>query len=207
MIQEEPGNLAAAGSDWEAPAAAGCKETGWTVGLMTECRTAGTEGAPVMGLAVAPGTVGACGAADRVVLLGCVKLKLEGGAALGKETACRVVQVWAVGKGIVVDSGEEPGLAGCNTEPGPENHTPLVPAVHKCPSEQKEKQTFRHTQTKIKITEILERIKYLWTVRHSTHVSRGTSRHSYWVSLGSWRAITLARVARPRLRTCRRSLL
>lgn len=207
MIQEEPGNLAAAGPDWEAPAAAGRKETGWTVGLMLECRAVETEGALVMGLAVAPGTVGACGAADRVVLLGCVKLKMEGGAALGKETVCQVVQVWAAGKGIVVDSDEEPGLAGCNIGPGPENHTPLVPAVHKYPSEQKEKKTFTLTHTTKQHTEVLDEMKYLWTIRHSTHVSWATSRHSYWVSLGSWRPITLAWVPWARLRTCRRSLL
>lgn len=195
--------MAAAGPDWEAPAA-GRKETGWTVGLMLESRVAGTEEALVMGLVVAPGTVGVCGAADRVVLLGCVELKLEGGTALGKGTACQVVQVWAEGKGIVVDLDEEPGLAGCNTVPGPENHTLLVPAVHMYPSAEKINKTFRLDMRQKKI---LDKIKYLWTIRHSTHASRGTSLHSYWVSLGPWRAITLAWVPWSRLRTCRRPLL
>lgn len=149
MIQGVAGNLAAAGPDWEAPAA-GCKEIGWTVGLTLESRMVGTEEALVMGLVVVPGTVGVCGTADRMVLLGCVELKLEGGTALGKETACQVVQVWAEGKGIVVDRDEEPGLAGCNTAPGPENHTPLVPAVHMYPSAQKIKKTFRLDMKQLK---------------------------------------------------------
>ena len=57
------------GSDWEVPAV-GRRETGWAGGLTFENKVAETVGAPGMGLAVAPGTVGACGAADRVVLPG-----------------------------------------------------------------------------------------------------------------------------------------
>lgn len=69
VIQGDPGNLAAAGPDWEDPAA-GRRETGQTVGLSFGNKVAETVGALGMGLAVAPGTVGACGAADMVVLPG-----------------------------------------------------------------------------------------------------------------------------------------
>lgn len=58
VIQGDPGNLAAAGPDWEDPAA-GRRETGQPVGLRFGNKVAGTVGALVMGLAVAPGTVGA----------------------------------------------------------------------------------------------------------------------------------------------------
>lgn len=50
-------------------------------------------------------------------------------------------------------------------------------------------------------------MKYLWTIRHATHASRGTSLHSHWISLRTWRAITLARVTGPLLWTCGRPLL
>lgn len=50
-------------------------------------------------------------------------------------------------------------------------------------------------------------VKYLRTILHATHGSRGTSLHSHWVSLGTWWAITLARVTRPLLWTCGRPLL
>lgn len=50
-------------------------------------------------------------------------------------------------------------------------------------------------------------VKYLWTIRHATHASRSTSLHSHWVSLGTWWAITLARVTGSLLWTCRRPLL
>lgn len=43
------------------------------MGLKVENKGAVTVGALVMGLAVAPGTVGACGAADKVALPGCVE--------------------------------------------------------------------------------------------------------------------------------------
>lgn len=48
---------------------------------------------------------------------------------------------------------------------------------------------------------------HLWTIWHATHASRGTSLHSHWISLGTWRAITLARISRPLLWTCGRPLL
>lgn len=48
---------------------------------------------------------------------------------------------------------------------------------------------------------------HLWTIRHATHASRSASLHSHWVSLGSRRAISLARVTGPLLRTCGRPLL
>lgn len=48
---------------------------------------------------------------------------------------------------------------------------------------------------------------HLWTIWHATHASRGTSLHPNWESLRTWRAITLARVARPLLWTCGRPLL
>lgn len=48
---------------------------------------------------------------------------------------------------------------------------------------------------------------HLWAIWHATHASWGTSLHSHWISLRTWRTITLARVTRPLLWTCRRSLL
>lgn len=134
VIQGVPGNLAAAGPGWEDPAA-GRRETGQIVGLRFGNKGAETVWALGLGLAVAPGTVGACGAADRVVLPGCVKQKMvEGGVALGKVSGHPVVLVGAGGREFVAGLGEEPGQAGCNMVPGPESHILLVPAVHKIPS-------------------------------------------------------------------------
>lgn len=48
---------------------------------------------------------------------------------------------------------------------------------------------------------------HLWTVRHAAHASRRAALHSYWISLGTWRAITLAWVTWPLLWTCGRTLL
>lgn len=93
-------------------------------------------GALGVDLAVAPGSVGACGAADRVALPGCVKQKsVEGGVALGKESDHLVVLVGAGSRGFAAGLGGEPGLAGHNMVPGPGSHSLLVPAVHKIPSE------------------------------------------------------------------------
>lgn len=126
--------MAAVGLDWEDPAA-GRRETGQTVRRRLENTVAGTVGALGMGLAVAPGIAGACGAADRVVLPGCVDQKLaEGGVALGKVSGHQAVPVGAGSKGFVADLGEEPGLADCNMVLGPESHSLLVPAVRKIPS-------------------------------------------------------------------------
>lgn len=69
VIQGEPGNLAAVEPDWGDPAA-GHRETGQTEGLRFENKVAGTVEDLELGLAVAPGTVGACGAADMLVRLG-----------------------------------------------------------------------------------------------------------------------------------------
>lgn len=122
------------GPDWEGPAA-GHRETGQTVGLQLENKGAVTVVALGMGLAVGPGTAGACVAADRVVLPGRVELKSEeDGVALGKATGHQVVQVEVVSTGFVADLDEEPGLAGHNKVPGPESHRLLVPAGHKIPS-------------------------------------------------------------------------
>lgn len=71
VIQGYPANLAAVGPGWEDPAA-GHRETGQTVGLRLGNKVAETVEALGMDLAVDPGTVGAYGAADRVVLPGCV---------------------------------------------------------------------------------------------------------------------------------------
>lgn len=71
VIQEYPGNLAAVGPDWGDPAA-GRTKIGQTVWLRLGNKVAETVGALGVDLAVAPGSVGACGAADRVVLPGCV---------------------------------------------------------------------------------------------------------------------------------------
>lgn len=126
--------MAAVGPDWEDPAA-GRRETGQTEELRLENTAAETVRALGMGLAVAPGTVGAYGAADRVVLPGCVDQKLaEGGVALGKVSGHQVVPVGAGSKGFAADLGEDPGLADCNMVPGLERHSLLVPAVHKIPS-------------------------------------------------------------------------
>lgn len=76
------------------------------------------------------------GAVDKVVLPGCVKQKsVQGGFALGKVPGPPVVLVGSGSKGSAAGSGEEPGRVGCNTVPGPESHSLLVPAVHKIPSE------------------------------------------------------------------------
>lgn len=134
VIRGVPGNLAAAGPGWEDPAAER-RETGQTVGLRFGNTGAETVGALGMGLAVAPGTVEACGAADRVVLPGCVEQKMvEGGTVLGKVSGHPAVLVGAGGKGFAAGLGEVPGRAGCNMVPGPESHSLLVPAVRKIPS-------------------------------------------------------------------------
>lgn len=136
-IQGEPGSLAAvAGPDREDPAA-GHRETGQTEGLRLENKVAGTVGALGTGLAVAPGAEGACGAADRAVPLGCEEQKsAQGAVALGKVFGRLVVLVAAGSRGSAAGWGEEAGLAGRNTAPGPERHNLLVPAVHTIPSKQ-----------------------------------------------------------------------
>lgn len=126
--------MAAAGPDWEDPAV-GRREAGQAVGLRLENKVAEIVGALGMGLAVAPGAVGACGAADMVVLPGCEEQKLaQGGVALGKVSGHPVVPVGAVSRGFAAGLDEEPGQAGRNTVPGPESHNLLLPAVHKIPS-------------------------------------------------------------------------
>lgn len=137
VIQGEPGNLAVLGPDWEGPAA-GCKETGQTVGLRVGNKVAEAVGALGMGLAVAPGTVGACGAADRGLLLGCVEQKSAvGGTGLGKVPGHPVVLLGAGNRGSAAGLGEEPDQAVHNMVPGPESHILPVPAVRKIPSTQK----------------------------------------------------------------------
>lgn len=134
VIQGEPGNLAAAGFDQEDPAA-GRRETGQTVGLKLGSKVAETVMALGGGLAVAPVTVGACGAADRVVLLVCEgQMLVEGAAALGKLPGHLVVRVGAGSRAFVAGLGEDPGQAVHNKVPGPESHNLLVPAVHRIPS-------------------------------------------------------------------------
>lgn len=127
------------GPDWEDPAA-GRRETGQTVGPRLEYTVAETVGALGAGLAVAPETVGACGAADRVDLPGCEEQNLaEGGVAPGTVSVHQVVQAGAERRAVVADLGEDPGQAGHNTAPDPESHNLLVPAVHKIPSKQNTK--------------------------------------------------------------------
>lgn len=90
--------------------------------------------APAMGLAVAPGTEGACGTADRVVLPVCeVQKKVQGESALGKVSGL-VVLVKAESRGFAAGLGEKPGQSGCNTALGPESHSLLVPVAHMIPS-------------------------------------------------------------------------
>lgn len=134
VIQGQPGNLAAVGPDWEDPAA-GHRETGQTVELRFENRVAEIVGALGRGLAVAPGIEGACGTADRVVLLGCVAQKLaEGGVALGKVFGRQVVQMGFGNMGFAADLDEDLDLVGHNMVTGLESHSLLVPVVHKIPS-------------------------------------------------------------------------
>lgn len=134
VIQGHLGSLAAAGPDWEGPAA-GRRETEQTGGLMFGNKVAGTVGALEVGLAVAPVTVGACGAADTVVLLEGVGQNLAaGGAALGKVSGHPAVLVGAGCRGFAAGSGEEPGLAARSRVPVPGGRSLLVPAVHKIPS-------------------------------------------------------------------------
>lgn len=84
------------------------------------------------GLAGDPGTVGACGAVDMVPPLGCVELKMEGGAGQGTVTASQADRVGAGGKWIAADWDVEPDLAGYKTAPGPESCI-LVPGGRKIP--------------------------------------------------------------------------
>lgn len=136
VIQGEPGSSAAAEAGWGDPAAGG-KETDQTAVLKLGNKVAETVGALVMGLAVAPGTEGACGAADRAALPGCVGQKLvEGGAALDMMSVRPVVLVGAGCRAPAAGLGEEPGQAGRSMVSGSETHNLLVPAVHRIPSEQ-----------------------------------------------------------------------
>ena len=163
VIQGYPVNLAAAGPGWEDPAA-GHTETGQTVVLRLGNKVAETVGALGMDLAVAPGTGGACGAADRVVLPGCVSQKLaEGGVALGKESGHLVVLVGAGSRGFAAGPGEEPGQAGRNTVPGPGSRSLLVPAVHMIPSKQNIHKTLKKTEENTdKKDQIKTQITYFW---------------------------------------------
>lgn len=150
MIQGVPGNLAAGGPDWEDLAAVR-RETGQTVVLRLENKVAETVGALAMVLAVDPGTVGAYGAADKVVLPGHEEQKkVEGGVALDKASG-QVVLAEAGNKGFAAGLGEEPGQAGCNMVPDPESHSLLVPVVHKIPSKQST-QTHKTSNTTEEIT-------------------------------------------------------
>lgn len=133
-IQGDPGNLAAAGPGWEDPAA-GRRETGQTAGLRLGNKGAGTVGALGMGLAVAPGTGGACGAADRAVPPDRAQQKTaEGGVAPGKESGRPVVLEGAGCTGFAAGLGGELGRVAHNMAPGPGSRSLLVPAVHKIPS-------------------------------------------------------------------------
>lgn len=136
MIQQHPGNLAAAvaGPGWEDPAA-GRRGTGPTVGQRFGNKKVESVGGPAVGLAVAPGIAGACGSADKVVLPGGVGQNLaEGGVALGKVSGQAVGLVEAGYKGFVAGSGEGPGLTAHNMGLGLGGHNLLVPVVHMSPS-------------------------------------------------------------------------
>lgn len=136
VIQGYPGSFAA-GPGSEDPAAERT-EIAQTVGLRLGNRVAGTVEALGMDLAVAPGTAGACGAADRVGLPGCVQQRLaEGGVVLGKESGHLVALVKVGSRGSAAGLGEEPGQVGHNMVPDPESRSLLVPAVHKIPSKHK----------------------------------------------------------------------
>lgn len=112
---------------------------------MLENKVAETVGVPGMDLVLAPGTGGACGAADKVVLPGHVEQTLvEDGAVPGKVTVRQVVQVLAGSTGFAADLGEETGPAGYNMVPGPESRSLLVPVDHKIPSKQNS-YSFSHT--------------------------------------------------------------
>lgn len=146
VIQGYPGSFAA-GSGSEDPAAERT-EIAQTVGLWLGNRASGTVEALGMDLAVAPGTAGACGAADRVGLPGCVRQRLaEGGVVLGKESGHLVVLVEVESRGSAAGLGEEPGQVGHNMEPDPESRSLLVPAVHKIPSKQNVRD-FKHNRRK-----------------------------------------------------------
>lgn len=136
VIQGYPGNSAAAGPGLTDPAAVHT-ELDQTVGLRLGNRVAGTVEALGMDLAGAPETVGACGAADRVVLPGHVQQQtVEGAVDLDKESDHPVVLAEVGSKGFAAGLGEELGQADHNMVPGPGNHNLLVPAVHKNQSKQ-----------------------------------------------------------------------
>lgn len=168
-IRGEPGNLAAVQSEWEAPAA-GRTETGWAAWQAPESKAAETGGRLGTGQAGDPGTVGACGAVDRVVPPGCVELKTEGGAARGKATAAQADRVVAVSKGIAAGSDAEPDLAGCNTAPGPVSRRLLVPVGHKIPSKIKIYAHLNFRQRRTPLETILGHI-YFWLCIHNPDVS------------------------------------
>lgn len=135
VTQGAPENLVAAGPDWKDLVAVR-RETGQTVGLRLENKVAVIVGALAMVLAVAPETVGPCGAADRVVLLGHVEQKkVEGVVALDKAPGPVVLEE-AGYRGFAAGLGEELGQTGRNTVPGPGSCSLLVPVVHKIPSKQ-----------------------------------------------------------------------
>lgn len=136
VIQGELGNLAAVEPDWVGPAA-GSRETGQTVGLGPRLgnKVAETAEALEMGLAVAPGTVGAYVTVDRGILLGCEGQMLEvGETVLGMVSDHPVVLVAAGRRGIAAGLDEDPGRVDHNMMPGLESHNHLVLADHKIPS-------------------------------------------------------------------------
>ena len=108
------------------------------MGLKPERTVAETVGALGMGLAMAPGAVGACGAADTAVLPGYEEQKLaQGGVALGKVSDHLVFPEGSASRGSAAGLDEEAGRAGRSTVPGPERHSLLVPAVRMIPSKQR----------------------------------------------------------------------
>lgn len=132
MTQGYPGNFAVV-PGWE-DTAVDHTSTGQTVGLMLGSMVAGPEETLALDLTEDPGTVGACGAADKVGQLGRVKQLMEGGVVLGMESGHLVVLVETVNKEFAADLGEESGWAGHNTGPALVSHTLRVPAVRKNPS-------------------------------------------------------------------------
>lgn len=139
VIQQYPGNFA--GPGW-GDTAADHTVIGLTVERRLENRVAETVEILGMDQAVAPVTVAACVAADRVGLLGHVQQLVEGAVVLGKETGHPVVLVEIGSRGFAAGLDEQPGQVGHNTESDPGDHRLLVPVVHKNPSK-KNKQIFK----------------------------------------------------------------
>lgn len=141
VIQGVPGNLAAVQPERAGPAAER-RATGQIAGLTLVNKGVETVEALVMGLVVAPEMVLACGAADTIVLPGCVaQTSAVGAFDPGTVSGHPVVLLGAASRGFAAGLGEESGRAGRNMVPGPESHSLLVPAVRKSPSTQNTQKT------------------------------------------------------------------